>query len=138
MEARPDANRAAKQDEGAAMSEPTYIEGPADQPWTVNDSGCTIYVERRGCDDRMREVFTPPYEPAFICDQPAQAQALCDRLNALDATRAALQRLVATLTADHAINLDVKELCPEELLCKKCTAVRATLEALAAACEVLS
>jgi len=66
------------------MTEPTYIEGPKDQPWTVNDSGCTIYVERRGCDDRMRGVFTPPYEPAFICDQPEQAQALCDRLNELD------------------------------------------------------
>lgn len=70
------------------MTEPAYIEGPTSEPWTVNDSGCTIYVERRGCDDRMREVFTPPYEPAFICDQPEQAQALCERLNELDRARA--------------------------------------------------
>jgi hypothetical protein len=77
------------------MSEPTYIEGPISEPWTVNDSGCTIYVERRGCDDRMREVFTPPYEPAFICDQPEQAQALCERLNRLDALEAAIKEIHA-------------------------------------------
>lgn len=79
-----------------------YTDGPTSEAWEANDAGNVVYVERRGCEERMQGVYTPPYEPAFPCDTPNQAYDLAARLNRLDtvtADYAALEAAYTNLTA---------------------------------------
>lgn len=81
-----------------------YYEGPVTEPWIATGKDGWRYIQRRNWHERNKE--TLEYELYFCTDHfdEAQEQALVDRLNALDAARAAIQLAGAVEVLDQRIS----------------------------------
>lgn len=105
-----------------------YVDGPTDQPWEVEQDEAWCYVQRTGHDARTldnQEAQQVEIVYAFYVDDDGilrSAHYLVTRLNALDRTRAALQRLADAVKAEQACNgHEVLATCA----CEMCDLVRA-------------